>query len=165
MNVSRAGVLLFVLCAAAGEAQTPPVRPEAAAAVVFVCEHGSVKSLIAREWFNRLASERGLKVRATSRGLSPEASVPGPIADHLRDDGFDVATFHPRPFEPSDLSGAMRIVMIGADPPPFTHGTAARVDRWDGVPPASENYTASRDVLKGRIVKLIDELAQRSPVR
>ena len=32
--------------------------------VVFVCEHGNAKSLIASEWFNRLARARGLKARA-----------------------------------------------------------------------------------------------------
>ena len=46
------------------------------AAVVFVCEHGSVKSLVAQEWFNRRAKERGLAVRAVSRGITPDASVP-----------------------------------------------------------------------------------------
>ena len=40
----------------------PSRKAEAPRTVVFVCEHGNVKSLIAREWFNRLAAERGLDV-------------------------------------------------------------------------------------------------------
>ena len=58
-------------------------------AVVFVCEHGSVKSMIAALWFNRLASERGLRFQAVSRGVDPDASIPDAVANNLRNDGFD----------------------------------------------------------------------------
>ena len=41
-------------------------RPAAAApAVIFVCEHGAAKSLIAAAYFNKLAAERGMKERTT----------------------------------------------------------------------------------------------------
>ena len=36
--------------------------------VSFVCLHGSAKSLIAAEYFNRLAIERNLPLRATTSG-------------------------------------------------------------------------------------------------
>ncbi|SRR6266404_3655563 len=42
--------------------------PREPAHVVFVCEHGSVKSLIAMEYFNRSVQERGLAYRAVARG-------------------------------------------------------------------------------------------------
>src|SRR5262249_61809100 len=88
-----------------------PRPPEPRGPVVFVCEHGNVKSLIAREWFNRLAAERGLPVRAVSRGLSPEASVPPAIAERLRRDGFDVSGFETRALEPRDVVHAARLGM------------------------------------------------------
>ena len=34
--------------------------------VAFVCLHGSAKSLIAAEYFNRLAAEKSLPLRATT---------------------------------------------------------------------------------------------------
>jgi hypothetical protein len=40
--------------------------------VVFVCEHGSSRSLVAASLFNRVAEERGLSVRALSRAASSE---------------------------------------------------------------------------------------------
>ena len=43
--------------------------------VVFVCEHGSAKSMIAALWFNRLASEQGLPLQGVSRGVNPDAKV------------------------------------------------------------------------------------------
>jgi hypothetical protein len=50
-----------------------PVRPHR---VVFVCEHGSVKSLVAMVYFNRRAQERGLAYRAVARGIAAEPEVP-----------------------------------------------------------------------------------------
>jgi protein-tyrosine-phosphatase len=42
-------------------------------AVVFVCLQGSGKSLIAAEYFRRLAVQRGLDMHATSAGPDPDA--------------------------------------------------------------------------------------------
>ena len=39
-------------------------------AVVFVCEHGAAKSVVATAYFNKLAAERGLPFRATFRGTN-----------------------------------------------------------------------------------------------
>jgi len=128
--------------------------------VVFVCEHGNVKSLIAREWFNRLAAERGLDTRALSRGLSPEPAVPPAIGQRLQEDGFDVRGFRPQALAPADVAAASRLVMIGAEPPPWTAGSAVPVDRWDGIRPASERYEASRDALRERIATLVESLAR-----
>src|SRR4029450_12083860 len=38
------------------------------ASVVFVCEHGAAKSVVATAYFNKLAAERGLPFRAAFRG-------------------------------------------------------------------------------------------------
>jgi protein-tyrosine-phosphatase len=133
--------------------------------VVFVCEHGNVKSLIASQWFDRLAAERGLAVRAVSRGLSPEQRVPGAIADRLRGDGFEVAAFVPRALAPADLEGTVRLVMIGAEAPAWIPREAVTVERWDGIPPASERYEASRDALRSRLDALVAELGAKTPAR
>ena len=45
----------------------------AATKVVFVCEHGNVKSLMAASCFNQLAEQRGLPFRAVSRGVAPDS--------------------------------------------------------------------------------------------
>ena len=49
---------------------TPPRR------VLFVCLHGSAKSLIALEHFRRLAAERGIAVEAAAAGTAPDAEIP-----------------------------------------------------------------------------------------
>jgi arsenate reductase (thioredoxin) len=128
--------------------------------VVFVCEHGNVKSLIAREWFNRLALRRGLRLRAVSRGVTPEASVPPAIADALRSDGFDVSGFEPRAFSGADVIGTVSLVGVGVDLSSVAWRGQAHLDTWEGIPPASERYAASRDALRTRIEALLETLGR-----
>ena len=59
--------LLFVLSSGAGAPQPAPTPR-----IVFVCEHGAAKSLIAAAYFNMLAAGRGLPARATFRGVDPQ---------------------------------------------------------------------------------------------
>jgi len=152
--------VLFLLAVAGAlasgeEEQTPSGGP---ATVVFVCHHGNAKSLIASQWFNRLAVERGVSVRAVARGMEPEAPVPAAIAAKLRRDGFDVERYEPRGFSPADLDGASRVVLIGVERPAWIKTERATVEKWDGIPPASEGYDASRDAMRARIAALLDAL-------
>ncbi len=130
-------------------------------AIVFVCEHGSVKSLIAAQWFNKLAAERGLRHRAISRGVAPDASVPRGIADKLRTDGFNVGGFTPAALSELDLRGAERVISIGIDATSVTKGSRVKVDEWTDIPAASENYAASRDAIVMRINRLLSELKSK----
>jgi hypothetical protein len=133
--------------------------------VVFVCAHGNVKSLIASEWLNRLAGERGLAVRAVARGLTPENPVPPAIVARLRRDGIDVAGFEARALLAADLEGASRIVFIGVEPPGWVASSGVPVTTWDGIPPASERYDESRDAMRFRIEALLDGAPFRAPDR
>lgn len=159
-GVASVIVLAVVAAMALGTRREAPDSPQT---VVFVCEHGNVKSLIASEWFNRIARERGLKARSVSRGLTPETPVPPAIAEKLRGDGFDVSAFEPRGFAPGDLDGSVRVVLIGLGAPAWATRPGLPVDTWDGIPPASERYEASRDAIRRRIEALIDAMASPKP--
>jgi arsenate reductase (thioredoxin) len=52
--------------------------------VAFVCLHGSAKSLIAAEYFNRIAIERNLPLRATTSGPEPDTNVPENVVAGLK---------------------------------------------------------------------------------
>lgn len=133
--------------------------------VVFVCAHGNVKSLMASEWFNHLAAERGVASRSVARGLTPENPVPAPIADHLRRDGFEVGAFEARPLAPTDMGAASHLVLIGVEAPSWAQRRGLTVDTWDGIPPASEDYEASRDAMRARIEALLARLPKGEPAR
>lgn len=153
MKVTVVLVLSFIVEAALGQATSR--KPEAPRTVVFVCEHGNVKSLIAREWFNRLASERGLDVRGVSRGVTPEPAVPPAITEALRGDGFDVSGFTARPLSSVDSAAAIRVVGIGVDLSSTVERGNAPLETWQGIPAASEGYAASRDAMRVRIEALL----------
>jgi len=40
--------------------------------VVFVCEYGAAKTVIAAAYFNKMATEQGLAYRAITRGTAPD---------------------------------------------------------------------------------------------
>jgi protein-tyrosine-phosphatase len=149
---------LAILAAGAITVEPEATRRPSPARVVFVCAHGNVKSLIAAAWFNRLAAERGITARSMARGLTPENPVPAPIADHLRQDGLDVSGYEARALGPADLDEATRLVLIGVEAPTWVKRERLAVESWEGIPPASERYEASRDAMLARIETLLADL-------
>jgi protein-tyrosine-phosphatase len=154
LSACLAGLLLTALTGCA----TP--QPEAGAAqVLFVCEHGNVKSLMAASYFNELAGKRGLPFHAVSRGSAPDSTtVPPKIIAGLGDDGFDVREFHPVKVSAADVSASKRTVAIGVTLPAETAGDAA-VEHWNDVPAASVDYAAARASLQQHVRVLVDQLA------
>ena len=107
--VSRA---LLVLVTAA-----PACRSERPAQVVFVCEHGAAKSVIAAAEFNRLAVERKLAIRAVARGADPQENPSETTQAGLRRDGLTSERQRPRRLTASDVRASARVVTFDcADP-------------------------------------------------
>ncbi|MCH9651176.1 MAG: hypothetical protein K0U98_23330 [Deltaproteobacteria bacterium] len=129
--------------------------------VVMVCEHGTVKSLIAAKLFDQEASQRGLALRAVSRGMHPDEAVPAKIAKALENDGFDISGFDPEKLSKPDVTGSLRVVAIGADLAATGDGAPSPILRWDDVPPASVDYEASKASLLAHIQALLDELEKQ----
>jgi protein-tyrosine-phosphatase len=125
--------------------------------VVFVCEHGSVKSVIASEWFNRIAAEQQIPLRSISLGISPDKAVPKKILENLKADGFDLTGFKPAHFEAERLSNEVMVVSIGVD---LENVKDLKIENWSDIPPASTNYTASREAIREHIQTLLKQLKQ-----
>ena len=133
--------------------------------VLFVCEHGNVKSLMAMSYFNQLAQERKLPFRAVSRGTAPDSTtVPSAIIQGLREDGFDVSSFRPSPVRVSDVSAAQRVITIGIALPAAAQSAAQpKLEQWNDVPPASVDFNAASDSLKKHVKDLIAALEAANP--
>jgi arsenate reductase len=141
--------------------QSSPARPAIEPApVLMVCEHGSVKSLMAASLFNQRAAERHLPFRAIARGITPDPAVPAPIAAALKQEGLDVTGFVPSRASATDVSQALRVVAIGVDPTVLSPGANVAVDTWSDVPAASENYGAAHASLEQHVDALLTELQQ-----
>jgi arsenate reductase (thioredoxin) len=128
--------------------------------VLFVCLHGSAKSLIALEHFRRLAEERGLDIAADAAGLEPDAEIPLRVIQGLLGDGIDVPGRQPRQVTPADLEQASHVVTFACDlgalePRPRTR------ERWDDVPAVSDGYQPARDVIVARVTRLLEDLSRR----
>ena len=131
--------------------------------VVFVCLHGSAKSLIAAEHFGRLAAERRAELRSTSAGMEPDAAIPPRVVEGLREDGLDVRDRAPRRVTAEELAKACHVVSFGCDlsglAPPGVH-----VERWDDVPAVSDGFTVARDAIVMRLKDLLARCAGPAPL-
>jgi protein-tyrosine-phosphatase len=123
-----------------------------------VCEHGSVKSLVAAVHFNRWAEQRGLPYRAVARGVEPDSSVPAPVREGLRADGFQASDLVPQSLMASDVAHAWLVVSFDQDVTKVVGST--RYLTWDGLPGVLADYPRGRDAIVKRVDALVDELAR-----
>jgi len=129
--------------------------------VLFVCEHGSVRSLVAMEHFNRRARERGLPYQAVARGTAPAPTVPSQVRDGLQADGFDVSGFVPRLLRASDVEDVALVISFDDDITE-TVGGRTRYLKWDDLPGVLTDYAVGRDAIVSQVDALIDSLARSS---
>ena len=125
--------------------------------VLFLCEHGAAKSVVAATHFNELARQRGLPYRAYSRGTDPDPELHPAAVAGLQRDGL-TAESTPQRVSVADLDGANEIVAFGDLPLPGT--PAQPVTTWN-VPAVSEDYEASREAIVALVRRLQEDLARR----
>lgn len=128
--------------------------------IVFVCEHGAAKSVIAAAYFNKLATERGLRERAIYRGASPQAELSVATLKGLRDDGLSVPSTKPAPISAADVTAATHIFAIGCSLPAHA-SSSGKAANWSDAPEVSDGYAASRDAIKRHVEQLLDQLARK----
>ena len=161
MHTTAMRLVLISLALALGihaQAQSPRLTgAHAPAQVVFVCEHGSVKSLVASVYFNRRAQERGLPYRAVARGVTPDSTVPSPVREGLQGDGFKVSDFVPQLFQASDADHAALVVSFDQDITRTIDGRT-RYLKWDDLPGVLTEYPRGRDAIVRQVDALLDEL-------
>ena len=124
--------------------------------ILFVCEHGAAKSVIAAAYFNRLAAEAGLDSRAVARGTNPDADLSPKAVHGLREDGLLPTEPAPQTLSQVDLESAQQIVTFCDLPEDYE--PKARVEHWNDVPPVSESYENARDAIVEHIESLIHKL-------
>jgi len=130
-----------------------------AARVLFVCEHGAAKSVIAAAYFNKLAAERGVELRAVAAGTSPDPQFNAATIAGLRADGFPPLSGRPRLVESEDALTAKRVITLGATLP--AKFTSVRPTEWNDTPAVSANYSAARDSIRARVEALLAELSAK----
>ena len=128
--------------------------------VIFVCEHGAAKSVIAAAYFNKIAKEKNLDWEAVSRGTSPDATIgqstkEGLAADHLYD-----PTFAPTKLSLKDTSNAKAIIRFTTIPGDFNKSNIKTED-WSNLRDVDSAYPLRRDAIVDQINKFLDSLPQK----
>lgn len=150
------GMLLAVLLTADSIAQAVPGQSPT---IVFVCEHGAAKSVIATAFFNKLAADRHLPFRATFRGTSPQEALSARTLEGLRSDNVPVSTGKPTAITAADISNATHILAIGCTLPAAAVASGKSID-WTDVPD-DQGYPAMRDAIVRHVTALLDDLQRR----
>ena len=124
--------------------------------IIFVCEHGAAKSVIAAAYFNKLAIDKGLELRAIARGTNPDNELSANTIAGLHEDSLTPTGNVPQKLSIEDMKSAQRIISFCELPEEYHRKTA--IERWDDIPPVGENYEKARDAILERIESLMKEL-------
>ena len=127
--------------------------------VVFVCERGAAKSVLAATYFNHFAESSGLSIRAVARGTSPDVEVPPGVVDGLARAGLAPCTRAPTALTPADLDDAAHVVTFDQPQVATLAPLPDRVLSWNDLPPVSADFGVARDAIIARVQALIVALS------
>lgn len=127
--------------------------------ILFLCPHGAAKSVMAAAYCQQLARQRGLNLQAAFAGTEPDAQISPAVITLLQSEGIDVADAIPRRVSREELSTAFRVISLGCDWGEL-RSPGITVERWDDVPPVSQNILTARDDIRTRVEQLIAKLSR-----
>lgn len=116
--------------------------------IVFFCPYGGAKSVIAAEYFNRIAPAPYVAIARAAE--TPYDSVPGPVAGYLESEGVDVRDFKPRQADACELETAAKVIAIDCDVP--------NAERWTDVPKVSEDLEGSVAAIRRHVEEMVAAL-------
>ena len=156
-HTRRAAICAVLLSLSAG---LPAVSQERSVSsppktVVFVCEHGAARSVIAAAWFNKLAAEKHLAYHAVARGVTPQEELSTSTVAGLRREGVDFAADKPSGLTKSEADSAVRVMAFFALPSSMK---PKRPESTFEVPAPGDGYDQSRDAILVHVRALLDDL-------
>ena len=125
--------------------------------IVFVCLHGSAKSLIAAEYLTRRARERGVDAVGISRGTEPDAEVPAHVVQHMATKGFDLSSYVPKAATATALEDADQVITFGPDVSALVPGGKAATS-WAECPAVSDGFPPAWDFITHSVDGLLDHM-------
>lgn len=120
--------------------------------IIFVCEHGAAKSILAATYFNHLAGERDVATHAIARGTNPDVELSPNTIQGLQSDGLVPTESWPQRLTLEEVESAEQIISFCELPKEFQNRIP--IERWNNVPPVGEDYEKARDT----IVRYINQL-------
>jgi arsenate reductase (thioredoxin) len=124
--------------------------------ILFVCQHGSAKSVVAALHLQELAASRGIALECLSAGIDPDDTIPPHVVAGLTGDGLDFDGTKPRLLTSTLVDAATHVVSFAGGVTP--HGPTKHVITWDDIPAVSDGYAAARDAIVARLQPLLDSI-------
>ena len=153
MTISRRNTLAILIASAASlTGQNPPAKPK----VVFVCEHGAAKSIMAAAEFERMAKQRGLEFTIVSRGTNPDAEIAAGVRQGLKADGMEVGAAKPAKVAAKDFEGATKVITFGPGLSEWLGKNTKALD-WSATPSPGKDYGAARDHIRKELETLLND--------
>lgn len=121
--------------------------------IIFVCEHGAAKSILAAAYFNQIASTNGLDLQAIARGTNPDPQVSELVVNRLAKEGLAPSEFRPRELSLEDVHAAQRMVSFCELPTEYSQSTI--IEYWNDVPPVSQDYDKAHDAILEKVHDLL----------
>ena len=125
--------------------------------VLFVCEHGAAKSVLAAELLQRSARAQGLPVAVRAAGIEPSDAVAEGVLGLFPEQAATLRERRPRQVTEADLESAAITVTFNLDPDALP-ARPRELLAWNDVPPVSGDPVAARTVIDGHVAELVDRL-------
>jgi protein-tyrosine-phosphatase len=145
-------------------AQPTPTQGVQAHTILFICEHGSAKSIIAAAHFNDLAARNGLRYRAIAQGVHPDKEIPPHVTSGLAAEDLNVRGWQPKRFSEEDALRAERVITLGCALPTSKVFAADKLQDWN-IPSPSENYQNASRAIAERVALLLKQLTGKQTLR
>jgi arsenate reductase len=124
--------------------------------IIFVCQHGAAKSVIAASYFNKIAKERNLNFVAECRGVEPDSAVSKTTKDGLANDKVFNPTTKPQKLLNADTTNTEMIVLFTDLPEDIR--TSIKIENWSKIENVDADYSTRRDAIIRKINELLDSL-------
>ncbi len=124
--------------------------------IIFICEHGAAKSVIAAAYFNKIAQEKNLDLQAIARGTHPDAELAQPAINGLLQDGVIFDKQKPTLILEAEVANSKAIVSFCDLPKNYSDLTS--IENWGDVPPVSVDYEKARNAILDYLNQYMEKL-------
>ncbi|WP_133259545.1 hypothetical protein [Pseudochryseolinea flava] len=145
--------VFFLVCCVISVSMNAQMRK-----VVFICEHGAAKSVIAADYFNKQAKQRSIPFEAVCRATAPDSTLNSATRAGLKRDNIK-PNLSPKKISPGDTVNAERIILF--TPLPTDFRTAVKTEDWSTLKNIDVDYTRRRNAIIEQINMLLDELEKQ----
>jgi arsenate reductase (thioredoxin) len=125
--------------------------------ILFVCEHGAARSVIASAYFNKMADSLKLNYESIYRGTDPDSTLTHGIKKGLNMDNFDINGWMPELVTEKDIKNAYKVFTFDCVVPnPKNYSIIA--EQWNGIPAISKDYEIARNAILEKVRGLIKQI-------